>query len=237
MAHSWVQSFDSEEEAFAAYARAFPGATTLLIDTYDTLEGARKAAAIEPPVQAVRLDSGDLASLSRGSGDPRRARSAVKILASGDLDENEIARLLAARSDRRLRRRHRADHLARRPGAFHGLQARRDRRRGRIKLSPGKKTYPMAKQVYRRRDNRGRSGATWSRAPTRRPRANLSWFPSSAAASLSPRSRPWRPFVPDAQTNSPLFPTGSRPRRHVDYPISYSDLLESDAHRLMGQGG
>ena len=41
MAHSWVQSFDSEAEAFTAYARAFPGTTTLLIDTYDTLEGAR----------------------------------------------------------------------------------------------------------------------------------------------------------------------------------------------------
>ena len=41
MAHSWVQSFDSEAEAFTAYARAFPGTTTLLIDTYDTLEGAQ----------------------------------------------------------------------------------------------------------------------------------------------------------------------------------------------------
>ena len=41
MAHSWVQSFDSEAEAFAAYARAFPGTTTLLVDTYDTLEGVR----------------------------------------------------------------------------------------------------------------------------------------------------------------------------------------------------
>lgn len=41
MAHSWVQSFDSEAEAFTAYARIFPGTTTLLIDTYDTLEGAQ----------------------------------------------------------------------------------------------------------------------------------------------------------------------------------------------------
>jgi len=100
MAHSWVQSFDSEEEAFAAYARVFPGATTLLIDTYDTLEGARKAAEIEPPIQAVRLDSGDLSTLSREVRQilDQHDRCSVKILASGDLDENEIDRLLVAKA-------------------------------------------------------------------------------------------------------------------------------------------
>ena len=98
MAHSWVQSFDTEAEAFAAYAKAFPGSTTLLIDTYDTLEGARKAAAIVPPVQAVRLDSGDLESLARGVRNilDDHDRKSVKILASGDLDESRIEQLLAA---------------------------------------------------------------------------------------------------------------------------------------------
>ncbi len=42
----------------------FPRASTLLVDTYDTLEGVRHAAAIEPPIQAIRLDSGDLLELS-----------------------------------------------------------------------------------------------------------------------------------------------------------------------------
>ena len=64
MAHSWVQSFATESEAFAAFARVFPENTTLLVDTYDTLEGVRHAAAIEPPVQAIRIDSGDLGHLA-----------------------------------------------------------------------------------------------------------------------------------------------------------------------------
>ena len=53
----------------------FPGNTTLLVDTYDTLEGVRLAASIEPPVQAIRIDSGDLGSLGEaGSRNPRSAR-------------------------------------------------------------------------------------------------------------------------------------------------------------------
>ena len=58
MAHSWVQSFATEAEAFAAFARVFPGNATLLVDTYDTLEG-------------VRLRRGDRAA---GPGDPDRQR-------------------------------------------------------------------------------------------------------------------------------------------------------------------
>src|SRR3954447_18968857 len=65
MAHSWVQAFPDEPTAFAAYAQRFPAATTLLVDTYDIAEGVRHAAAIEPPIQAIRLDSGDLVAESR----------------------------------------------------------------------------------------------------------------------------------------------------------------------------
>ncbi len=46
LAHSWVQSFAAETEAFEAFSRLLPGETTLLVDTYDTLEGVRRAAAI-----------------------------------------------------------------------------------------------------------------------------------------------------------------------------------------------
>ena len=74
MAHSWVQSFDTESEAFAAFARIFPENTTLLVDTYDTLEGVRHAAAIEPPVRAIRIDSGDLAARRA-----RHARSSISL--------------------------------------------------------------------------------------------------------------------------------------------------------------
>ncbi|MCS7050101.1 MAG: nicotinate phosphoribosyltransferase, partial [Thermomicrobium sp.] len=72
VAHSFIESFPSELEAFRAFARTYPGDPILLIDTYDTLRGAehavivaRELAAEGRRVRAVRLDSGDLAELSR----------------------------------------------------------------------------------------------------------------------------------------------------------------------------
>ena len=96
MAHSWVQSFDTEAEAFSTFARIFPGNTTLLVDTYDTIEGVRLAARVEPPVQAIRLDSGDLGTLARAARAilDQHGRSNVKIVASNDLDEFRIAELV-----------------------------------------------------------------------------------------------------------------------------------------------
>jgi nicotinate phosphoribosyltransferase len=105
MAHSYVTAFPDELESFRAYARAFPGDAILLLDTYDTLEGARKATVVAGELAArghrlagVRLDSGDLLALSREvrqvldeAGFPD-----VQILASGGLDEHDVERLLAA---------------------------------------------------------------------------------------------------------------------------------------------
>jgi nicotinate phosphoribosyltransferase len=105
MAHSFVTAFDDELRAFRAYARAFPDSAILLIDSYDTLEGARKAVTVARELAAsghslagVRLDSGDLLSLSR---DVRRILDeagfpGVRIVASGGLDEHDIAGLVAA---------------------------------------------------------------------------------------------------------------------------------------------
>ena len=104
MAHSYVMAFPDEASAFRAFARRFPDAAVLLIDTFDTLEGARTAAAVASElaeagirVRGVRIDSGDLAGLSKevrsildAAGHP-----GITILASGDLDENRIADLLA----------------------------------------------------------------------------------------------------------------------------------------------
>jgi nicotinate phosphoribosyltransferase len=101
-AHSWVLSFDSELEAFAAYAEALPNNCVFLVDTYDTLEGVRHAAEVGRRLRerghemiGVRLDSGDLAWLSREArrildeaGFPK-----AQILASNDLDEILIAEL------------------------------------------------------------------------------------------------------------------------------------------------
>ncbi len=100
MAHSLVMALTalqgSEDRAFAAFHRYFPGAT-LLVDTYDPVAAAealaKRVGSGEMQVASVRLDSGDLVALSRQM---RSILPGVSIFASGDLDEWEIARLKAA---------------------------------------------------------------------------------------------------------------------------------------------
>lgn len=102
-AHSWIMSYASEVDAFRAYARTYPQACSLLVDTYDTLRSgvpnaitvARELAAEGHRLRAIRLDSGDLAFLSKES---RRLLDEaglhdVKIMASSDLDEHLITDL------------------------------------------------------------------------------------------------------------------------------------------------
>ncbi|HEY7117428.1 MAG TPA: nicotinate phosphoribosyltransferase [Tepidisphaeraceae bacterium] len=101
-AHSWVMAFDTEMQAFDAYANAMPNNCVFLVDTYDSLDGARRAVEVGRRLRkaghemaGIRLDSGDLAWLSIEArkildegGFPN-----AKILASNDLDENIIASL------------------------------------------------------------------------------------------------------------------------------------------------
>ncbi|HEX9182555.1 MAG TPA: nicotinate phosphoribosyltransferase [Burkholderiales bacterium] len=98
MAHSFVQAHESEAAAFAHFARAFPENAVLLVDTYDTVEGARRAAATPGRLKGVRLDSGDLDDLSRKARrilDESGHRDAI-IFASGNLDEDRVGALVAA---------------------------------------------------------------------------------------------------------------------------------------------
>ena len=97
-AHAWIMSFDDEAEAFRKFAEVFPDASTLLIDTYDTVRGVRRALESGAAMQAVRLDSGDLPALSREVRAVLDAagRTDVKIVASGDLNEYKIHDLLQA---------------------------------------------------------------------------------------------------------------------------------------------
>lgn len=100
MAHSYVEAFDSEEASFRAFAEDFPDRVVLLVDTYDTPRGVEKAirvgrdlAARGGSLRAIRLDSGDLATLAR---EARRmldeaGLEEVQIFASGGVDEREIA--------------------------------------------------------------------------------------------------------------------------------------------------
>lgn len=103
-AHSWVMAFESEREAFAAYARAMPNNCVFLVDTYDTIEGVRHAVEVGKWLRAeghrmvgIRLDSGDLHQLSveaRRILDEGGFADAA-IVASNDLDEYQIAELQA----------------------------------------------------------------------------------------------------------------------------------------------
>jgi nicotinate phosphoribosyltransferase len=239
MAHSWVQSFASESEAFAAFARIFPGTTTLLVDTYETLEGVRVAATIEPPVQAIRIDSGDLGSLARGARAvlDERGRSTVQIVASGDLDEYQIAQLVSSGAP--------IDGF----GVGSELVTARDAPAlamvyklvelegvGKFKLSPGKRTYPMAKQVYRRRDQFGRfCGDHVTRAdenaegepllvPILRLGRLVNALPS--LADIRRRCHDQLAALPEQLLHLDAEPI---------YPITYSELLEADARRQMAR--
>jgi nicotinate phosphoribosyltransferase len=104
MAHSYVQAHGSDEAAFLAFARARPQQVVFLLDTYDTLAAARTVVKIAPQlrqegisIRGVRLDSGDLASLASAVRAILDAGglAAVRIIASGGIDEHLIARLVA----------------------------------------------------------------------------------------------------------------------------------------------
>jgi nicotinate phosphoribosyltransferase len=98
VAHSWVMSFCGEPEAFRQIQRLLGDSTVQLIDTYDTIKGAQRAAQSDAPFWGVRIDSGDFLTVSRqvrGILD-EAGRGDAKIMVSGDLDEYKIRDLLAA---------------------------------------------------------------------------------------------------------------------------------------------
>ena len=161
-AHSWIMAHANEAEAFAQFMDLFPRFSVLLIDTYDVRAALEKVIAMGRKPRGVRLDSGDLVADSiwarqrldqAGWGD-------VEIFASGDLDEDRIAALLAAGA--------RFDMF----GVGTALSTSSDspslgmlyklvelERHGEVleaaKLSAAKVTYPGRKQVYRSADAAG----------------------------------------------------------------------------------
>jgi nicotinate phosphoribosyltransferase len=166
MAHSFIQVHDDEAEAFERFARARPENLTLLIDTYDTEAAARKVAALAPrlkadkiTIRAVRLDSGDLISLSESV---RRilnegGLSDIAIFASGALDEDELLAITRAQTPidgfgigTSLTTSSDVPALdcAYKLQDYAGLPRR--------KRSAGKATWPGAKQVWRQFDGEGR---------------------------------------------------------------------------------
>lgn len=103
MAHSFIMFFSDELEAFRAFSHTFPDRSTLLIDTFDVIKGAKNAILVAKELETkgfklrgVRIDSGDLVSLSKAVRKMLRENGFdyVQILASGDLDEYKIEDLL-----------------------------------------------------------------------------------------------------------------------------------------------
>jgi nicotinate phosphoribosyltransferase len=159
MAHSYIMAFESETEAFRAYARQFPERAVLLIDTFDSEEGARRAAQVARELAAeginvsgVRLDSGDLGPLARSVRKilDDAGLDEMQIFLSGDLDEYRIKSLLEEGAP--------ADAFG--VGTQMGTSADspslggvyklvEDDRGPKIKLSTGKATLPGRKQVFR----------------------------------------------------------------------------------------
>ena len=155
-AHSWVLAFAGEQEAFRQLQHLLGPHTVQLVDTYDTLEGTRRAAALGKPLAAVRIDSGDPITLSREVRGILDAAGLgqVRIMITGDLDEDKIRAIVAANAP--------VDsfgvgtHLVTSADAPalsavyklveyetpHGIRRPE-------KLSPGKQTLGGAKQIYR----------------------------------------------------------------------------------------
>ena len=98
MAHSWVEAFDREEEAFCGYHAVFPEHTILLMDTYDTLEAVKKILKLDlkKKIKGLRLDSGNLEVLSKEIRKilDHEGLKDVRIIASGNLNEYKISDLI-----------------------------------------------------------------------------------------------------------------------------------------------
>jgi len=156
MAHSWVQSFADETDAFRTFERMFGGASVYLVDTYDTRNAIKKLieARLAPPM--VRLDSGDVEVLSREVRQllDNAGLFETQIFATGDLDEHAIEALVSAHAPidgfgvgTALATVSDAPSLS---GVYKLVELQRG---GRlvdvVKLSPGKHTYPGLKQLHR----------------------------------------------------------------------------------------
>ena len=171
MAHSFVMSFKHEMDSFLVYANVFPNKTILLVDTYDTKKGVENAVTVGLylkeqgyRLQAIRIDSGDIVSLSRLARRmlDREGLGYVKIIASGNLDEFKIKELVSrgARVDSfgvgtNMGTSNDAPSL----DVIYKISEITDENGNflpKMKLSQGKVTYPGRKQVFRIVDRKQR---------------------------------------------------------------------------------
>ena len=162
LAHSFVMAYDDEGESFRQFSRVFPDHAILLIDTYDTLAAVDKIIRLDLRPRGVRLDSGDLVTLSKAVRHKldQAGLTETRIFASGDLNEYTIAgalkegaavdffgvgtELVTSKDVPAL-------------GTVYKLVQLNDggALRSRAKFSEDKRTYPGCKQVFRFHDGNG----------------------------------------------------------------------------------
>jgi nicotinate phosphoribosyltransferase len=164
LAHSFIMSFDEEDDAFRAFLKVFPDTATMLVDTYDTIAAVKRLASdFGSKIPTVRLDSGDLLDLSV------RARRILdeagmantRIFATNDLNEYRIADLIerggkidAFGVGTELATSYDSPALS---GVYKLVGFEENgRMRMRMKLSEEKATYPGPKQVWRLTDSHGK---------------------------------------------------------------------------------
>ena len=248
MAHSYIQAHDDESVSFDSFARLYPE-TTLLVDTYDTLDGVRKVIDLSRKlgdsfhVRAVRLDSGDLGGLALstrklldGAGLQR-----VKIFASSGLDEYKIQELMNSGSP--------IDAfgvgtkmavIADAPELDMAYKLVEYDGKGRLKLSTKKVLYPGRKQVVRRIENERMIGDVIGRFDERLPGEPLleplilHGQPTTEVELRESRRR--------LQRELERLPEHLRGLEQVlsPYSVSFSELLEADlgaGRRKLGFGG
>ncbi|HKN28383.1 MAG TPA: nicotinate phosphoribosyltransferase [Roseiarcus sp.] len=241
MAHSFVQAFDDELEAFAAFAEIYPS-TVLLVDTYDTLEGVRRAIKLarrlgdDCRLTGVRLDSGDLDALSRAARGMlnEAGLGRLKIVASGGLNEARVEALVKAGApidvfgvgtEMSVSADAPALDIAYKLTEYAG--------HGRMKLSARKGTMPGRKQIFRRTadgvavgDVVARRDETLEGTPLLEP-AMLGGTRVKASAPLSElreRSGAMIAALPPALRG---LEQATEP-----YPVAVSDRLQADANAL-----
>ena len=239
MAHSYVLSFETEQEAFESFLRTNPDNGLLLVDTYDTIQGVRRA--IEASrntgiaLSGIRLDSGDLPTLAREARrilDDAGLTEAV-IVASGDLEERRIAQLCAEGVPIDVFGVGTELGTSRDSPVVNGVykivaELRDGAWRGMAKLSEAKETLPGAKQVFRRFEDGAMAEDVVGEADERLEGEPL-LVPAMRSGEIV-HAETLEEMRERAATSLAALPEPLRSRgQKPSYPVSYSDRLQASA--------
>lgn len=226
MAHSYVMAHGSEEAAFRAFLGRYGARAVLLVDTYDTADGVRRACAAMRDTgvlaRGIRIDSGDLAALTVQAREILDAEGfpSVEILLSGDLDEHRIADILdrGAPADS-FGVGTRLGTSADRP--YLGIVYKLVEAGGlpRMKRSAGKETLPGRKQVWRRADHDVLALAGEPGPPGARPLLATVWSGDGPVGPPEPLAEARARAAAELAHDGP-------------WPVHLSTSLDSLVHRL-----